>query len=224
MDNTEKTPSKNTELDKLSPEAPEENPKVDAGEPLSPDELREQLTAKTKEAEEFLDKYLRLAAEFDNYKRLASRDQRDHLRFANEGLLKELLVVIDNLERAIRSGSENPTGEALVQGVELTLKQATEILGKFGVRQINSVGEAFDPTRHQAVAQVESDRVPSNTVVEEYQRGYYLHDRVLRAATVTVATSTTSTRSQGEGADPQGGQAQEDRTASSQAPLGENQP
>lgn len=202
MENTDKTPSKINELDTLAPEAPEENPHVEAGEPLSPDELREQLTAKTKEAEELLDKYVRLAAEFDNYKRLASRDQRDYLRFANEGLLKEVLVVIDNLERAVRSGSENPGGEALIQGVELTLKQATEILGKFGVRQINSVGEAFDPTCHQAVAQVESDQVPSNSVVEEYQRGYYLHDRVLRPATVTVATSTTSTRGQGDGTDP----------------------
>lgn len=133
------------------------------------------------------DKYLRLAAEFDNYKRLSQREQRDYARFVNEGLLKELLPIIDNLERAVRSSKENQGRDGLIQGVELILKQFAETLAKCGVRPIASVGQAFDPSCHQAVARVESNTVPAGSVVEEFQRGYYLHDRILRPAMVTVS-------------------------------------
>ena len=150
-------------------------------------ELEEKLSEKTKEAEEHKEKLLRLAAEFENYKRLALRDQREHVRFANERLIKELLPVLDNLERAIQSCKASSEGAALLQGVELTLKQALETLGKFEVQQMNTVGKPFDPAFHQAVAQVESDQVPENCVVQEFQRGYFLDDRVLRAAMVSVS-------------------------------------
>jgi molecular chaperone GrpE len=153
-------------------------------------ELRQALSSKTAECQALQDKYLRLAAEFENYKRVTQREQREQIRFGNEQILRELLPVIDNLERAIRSAKENGGGEALVQGVELTLKQLTEALAKFGVRPIASVGEPFDPTCHQAVAQVESAAVAANTVVEEFQKGYLLHDRLLRAAMVSVSTGT----------------------------------
>jgi molecular chaperone GrpE len=153
-------------------------------------ELRQALSSKTAECQALQDKYLRLAAEFENYKRVTQREQREQIRFGNEQLLRELLPVIDNLERAIRSAKENGGGDALVQGVELTLKQLTEALAKFGVRPIASVGEPFDPTCHQAVAQVESAAVAANTVVEEFQKGYLLHDRLLRAAMVSVSTGT----------------------------------
>jgi len=135
------------------------------------------------------DKYLRLAAEFDNYKRLSLREQRDSARFANEGLLKELLPILDNLERAVRSSKEKQRRDGLIQGVELTLKQFMETLAKFGVRPIASVGQAFDPSRHEAVARVESNTVPAGSVVDEFQRGYYLHDRILRPAMVTVSAA-----------------------------------
>ncbi len=135
------------------------------------------------------DKYLRLAAEFDNYKRLSLREQRDSARFANEGLLKELLPILDNLERAVRSSKDKHRRDGLIQGVELTLKQFMETLAKFGVRPIASVGQAFDPSRHEAVARVESNTVPAGSVVDEFQRGYYLHDRILRPAMVTVSAN-----------------------------------
>jgi len=133
------------------------------------------------------DKYLRLAAEFDNYKRLTQREQRDQIRFGNESLLKELLPVVDNLERAIKAAKEAGGSDVLIQGVDLTLKQLTGVLGKFGVQTIPAVGERFDPTGHQAVASVPSDRVPDQHVIEEFQRGYKLHDRILRPAMVTVS-------------------------------------
>jgi molecular chaperone GrpE len=151
-----------------------------------------QLAAKEDELKALNDKYLRLAAEFDNYKRLAQRDQRDQIRFGNEQLLKELLPVVDNLERAIKAAKDSKGSDGLVQGVDLTLKQLNGALGKFGVQTIPTVGEAFDPSGHQAVATVPSDQVPEKHVVEEFQRGYRLHDRILRPAMVTVSKGTGS--------------------------------
>ena len=161
----------------------------------SPSELlvaQQALTAKAEELQALNDKYLRLAAEFDNYKRLAQRDQRDQIRFGNEQLLKELLPVVDNLERAIKASKEDGSSEVLIQGVELTLKQLSGALSKFGVQAIPTVGEPFDPSGHQAVASVPSEQVPSQHVVEEFQRGYRLHDRILRAAMVTVSAGSAS--------------------------------
>ena len=138
------------------------------------------------------DKYLRLAAEFDNYKRLAQRDQRDQIRFGNEQLLKELLPVVDNLERAIKAAKDVKSADGLVQGVDLTLKQLQGVLGKFGVQSIPTMGQPFDPSGHQAVASVPSTQVPDMHVVEECQRGYRLHDRILRPAMVTVSSGAGS--------------------------------
>jgi molecular chaperone GrpE len=160
---------------------PEESKESDAPENCGTD-------AKSDELQALQDKHLRLAAEFENYKRLAQRDQREYSRFANEQLLKELLPVVDNLERAIQSAKVSRDNDTVIQGVQLTLKQFLETLGKFGVRQISSVGQPFDPSRHQAVTRIESKDVPENTVVEEYQKGYLLHERVLRPAMVAVAT------------------------------------
>ena len=145
------------------------------------------LIAKIDEVKTLNDKYLRLAAEFDNYKRRAQRDQSDGIRFANEKIFKDLLPIIDNLERAIQCGSDQTSNEGLLEGVELTYKQFLETLSKFGVRQLSSVGELFDPAMHQAVAQVDSDTAKPNTVVEEFQKGYFLHERILRPTMVTVA-------------------------------------
>ena len=151
-----------------------------------------QLAAKEEELKALNDKYLRLAAEFDNYKRLTQRDQRDQIRFGNEQLLKELLPVVDNLERAIKAARDSKGSDGLVQGVDLTLKQLNGALGRFGVQPIPTVGEAFDPSGHQAVATVPSDQVPEKHIVEEFQRGYRLHDRILRPAMVTVSKGTGS--------------------------------
>ena len=151
-------------------------------------ELQLALTEKTEEFTELNDKYLRLAAEFDNYKRLAQRDQRDQIRFGNEQLLKELLPVVDNLERAIKSSREGGSSDVLIQGVDLTLKQLTGALTRFHVVPVETVGQPFDPATHQAVTSVASETVPEQHVVDEFQRGYLLHDRILRAAMVSVST------------------------------------
>jgi molecular chaperone GrpE len=168
--------------------------------PEAKDEAGEQASeesAKNDELQALQDKHLRLAAEFENYKRLAQRDQREYSRFANEQILKELLPVLDNLERAIKSAKASRNTEALIHGVELTLKQFMEVLSKFGVRPISSVGQPFDPSRHEAVTRIENRDVPENTVVEEYHKGYLLHERVLRPAMVAVATGETANGSTG---------------------------
>lgn len=154
--------------------------------------IRRELDAKSEEAKALQDKYLRLAAEFENYKRRAQRDQSDVARFANDKLLKDLLPTIDNLERAIQCGHDTPNSGGLMQGVELTYKQFLDTLTKLGVSQITSIGEPFDPSKHQAVAQVESPTAPENTVVEEFQKGYFLHERILRPAMVTVASANAN--------------------------------
>ena len=152
------------------------------------EELQQALAEKSEETKNLNDKYLRLAAEFDNYKRLIQRDQRDQIRFGNEQLLKELLPVVDNLERAIKSSREGAGSDVLIQGVDLTLKQLTGALTRFYVKPVETVGQPFDPATHQAVISVASEKVPERHVVDEFQRGYLLHDRILRAAMVSVST------------------------------------
>jgi molecular chaperone GrpE len=151
-------------------------------------ELQQALVAKAEEVKSLNDKYLRLAAEFDNYKRLIQRDLRDQIRFGNEPLLKELLPVVDNLERAIKSSREGGNSDVLIQGVELTLKQLTGALARFHVIPVETVGRPFNPATHQAVTSVASKDVPNQHVVDELQRGYLLHDRILRAAMVSVSS------------------------------------
>jgi molecular chaperone GrpE len=161
----------------------EESSVADAGS-----SVQDELTRKTEECKAINDKYLRLAAEFENYKRLTQRDQREQIRFGNEQLLKELLPVVDNMERAIKAARTNGSDSALVQGVELTLKQLSGILAKFGVQAIETAGQDFDPSAHQAVSYGPSNDVPANKVLDEFQKGYRLHDRILRAAMVSVSS------------------------------------
>lgn len=163
---------------------------------------QDQLLDKTDEIDAVNDKYLRLAAEFENYKRRVQRDQSDTIRFANEKLLRDMLPTLDNLERAIQSGRNQDNVDGILEGIDLTYKHFLETLQKIGVTQVSSVGEIFDPAKHQAVGQVESSSVPENAIIEEYQKGYFLHDRILRPAMVTVAKAIPAT---GEATQPQEG-------------------
>ena len=136
------------------------------------------------------DRYLRLAAEFENYKKRVQKDQAEYTKYANERVLKDLLPVLDNLQRALQHAQQSGGSNGLLQGVELTCKQYLETLSRFGVKPIPSVGLPFDPAVHQAVATVASEEQEPNMIVEEHEKGYYLHDRVLRPAMVTVVAAT----------------------------------
>lgn len=160
-------------------------------EPTSPEQevrsLRAELEQKTGEIKTAQDKQLRAYAEMDNYKKRMARDQMEQLRYANEKLLKELLPVLDNLERALTHIKNSPERSPWAEGVELTFRQCLDVLKKFGVTPIPSVGEPFDPNRHQAVTYLDTHEHPEDHVAEELQKGYLYHERVLRPSMVAVA-------------------------------------
>lgn len=170
---------------KTSPEpSPELSPE------LSEDDLAAKLEASEKEAREHYDRLLRVSAEFENYKKRSSREMQDLAKFATEKLLKELLSVVDNLERAVASAEHDADQpDPVLQGVHLTLNEMLKLLERYHVKPIDSLGEPFDPTFHQAMMQEEVADQPANIVVREMQKGYMLHDRLLRPALVAVSKS-----------------------------------
>ncbi len=146
----------------------------------APDEVA-RLRAALQAAE---DRYLRLRADFDNYRKRNDREREELLRYALAEPLRTLLPVVDNLERAMvaQGGLED-----LRKGVEMIARQLGETLRRFGLAEVAAVGERFDPRMHEAVMSEESEAVAAPTVVAELQRGYWLHDRLLRPAMVRVA-------------------------------------
>ncbi len=157
------------------------------------EEILRQLEEKTLEAQENYERMLRLAAELDNFKKRQEKERAELVQYANESLLKELLPVVDNLERALEHGREQEAPAALVEGVEIVLKGFLQALGKCGVSPIKSLGEKFDPTYHNAVMQQEDPEVEDQTVIQELQKGYWMHNRLLRPAMVVVARNPQPT-------------------------------
>jgi molecular chaperone GrpE len=152
------------------------------------DELKSKLEEKEREAKENYDRFLRNAAELENYKKRSARQMDEFRKYANESLIMELLTVVDNLERAIQSSHDDENSNAgVVAGVQMTLNEILKILDKFGVKPIDSLEQIFDPAFHQAVMQAEASDFPAKTVIEELQKGYLIHDRLLRPAMVVVS-------------------------------------
>ncbi len=138
------------------------------------------------------DKYLRLQAEFENYKKRVLREQAEQLKFAHLPLLRDLTAVMDNLERALQHGQgDNVDLAAVVAGVDLVAKQMAETFERFGMARLKAASQPFDPSRHQAVSVVETNTVPENQVIEEFRPGYLLHDRVVRPAMVSVSKKSS---------------------------------
>jgi molecular chaperone GrpE len=153
------------------------------------DTLAEENEKHKKEIAGLNDKYLRLYAEFENYKRVVAKEKEELIKYSNEDLLKNLLPVIDHLELAIHH-SENDkdnSASALIEGVEMTLKELRNTLEKSGLVGIEALGKPFDPFVHHAMSQVETEESEENTVVMELRKGYMLKDRVLRPAYVGVS-------------------------------------
>ena len=158
--------------------------------PTDIEELQNLLAQKTQEAEENYDRYLRLAAELDNLKKRQERELTEVRQFANDKLLKELVPVLDNLERALEHGRQSAAPEALMNGLDLVSQDFLKVLGRFGVTPINCVGERFDPAYHHAVMEEEAAEMEDQTVLKELQKGYLLQNRLLRPAMVVVARNT----------------------------------
>jgi len=163
--------------------------KDDTFKPVDPlKEMEEKVETLEKEAADNHDRLLRMAAEFDNYKKRATREMNDFRKFANENFAKALLPVVDSMDLAIESScNDKHVNNSMVEGVNMTLKEILKIFEQFGVKRFESIGNTFDPNLHQAVMQEETDKFPENTVSKELQKGFMIHDRLLRPAMVVVS-------------------------------------
>ena len=198
----------NLHPDSVTPPPPASTP--DAGNPppeppTAPPGPEEALAAKTEEVKRLQDRLLRLQAEYENFKKRAAREKVEFLKFANESLLLEFLPVLDNLDRALASARAEASFASLVSGVELIVRLFRSTMEKCGVKPMEAAGQPFDPSLHQAVAQVKSSDGSENQVVDEIQKGYFLEGRVLRAAMVRVSRAGS--------AEPGGGPTREDGQA-----------
>ena len=155
--------------------------------------LQQQLSAAEAAAQEEKDRALRIVAEMENLRRRAAQDVEKAHKFALEKFTGELLPVIDSLERALElADRDNETLKPMMEGVELTLRAMLTTVGKFGVEQVNPMGDAFDPNRHQAISMVENGNVAPNSVIAVMQKGYELNGRVIRPAMVMVARAPSA--------------------------------
>lgn len=162
-----------------------------SGDPDTPgsDAQDERIAALEQELAEAKDRTLRVAADLENFRKRALKDREEAHHFGHQNLIKDLLPSVDNLERAVdharKGGEESASG--LLEGVELVLRELHSVLAKHGVTLIEALGQPFDPALHEAMAQVSDGSQPPGTVVEVFQRGYQLRDRLLRPARVVVS-------------------------------------
>ena len=164
----------------------EEPAKKEEAKELSPlEQLEEQIRLKDEEILKQKDTFLREKAELENFKKRLTKEKEDFVQFANERLLKELLQIEDNLERAM--AAPNTTLESLKEGVEMIQKQFKDFLKNQKVEAIEALGKPFDPNLHEVLNQQESEEHEENTVIEEYSKGFTLNGRILRSAKVVIS-------------------------------------
>jgi len=162
----------------IAPELPEATPE-------------EKLAAVTAERDEMKDRMLRIAAEFENWKRRARKEQTDAVAEARERVLKDMLEVVDNLERAVgaqTAGNGSPDGASVLKGVDLVLRVLKQKLERYEVRAFEATGQPFDPRLHEAISRVAHPEIPSGSVAAELQKGYRVGERLLRPAMVSVSS------------------------------------
>ncbi len=184
------------QIEQESNQAESQNPEPEDGEstvePTSGEQVlsaEQQIAILSNQIEKAKDEYLRLAAEFDNYKKRTSRDFSNLVKTANEGLIVELLDVLDNFERAFSSRNENLDVDTYHKGIEMLHGKLLDTLSKEGLQRFESVGHKFDPRFHEAVMQVDNSEAEPDTIAIEIQPGYTLNDKVIRHARVGVVRS-----------------------------------
>jgi len=159
--------------------------------PATPEErvtqLETILAAKDSECRENWDRFLRERADLENYRKRANREKEELLNYGTKSLIEEILPVVDNLERALAHADDGSS--AVVEGIRMTHSMLVSALKKFGVTPLETAGAQFDPAFHQAMTQIPTDQQPPNTVIDEFQKGYMLKDRLLRPAMVSVSTA-----------------------------------
>ncbi|MDJ0764728.1 MAG: nucleotide exchange factor GrpE [Myxococcota bacterium] len=183
------------EVQPARPDEVEENPatstsEADPSENDAQEAENEQLTALQKQVDDTHDKLLRTAAELDNVRKRARRDIEEAKIAGRVELLREILPVIDSIDLALQAADPDGSAAAIIDGMEMVRKQFLSATERFGLEQIKSAGQAFDPNFHEAVAQVTSDEFEAGRIVQEMRTGYMLGDRLLRAAMVVVSKGT----------------------------------
>jgi molecular chaperone GrpE len=156
--------------------------------------------AKLKEFDDQNEQFLRLQAEFENFRRRNLKEKHESLKFGHQNLVKDLLSAVDNLERALEHGAQNDGSEdgspldikGVLDGVQLVHREILGALAKHGVKEIEARGQIFDPADHEAMGQLPSAEMPVNTILEVLQKGYVIHDRMVRPARVIVSRSATA--------------------------------
>ncbi len=172
-----------------------------AGEPLvvlepttvSPEQLAE-LKARAARADENWDRLLRTTADFENFKKRATREKQEAVKYANEGLLQKLLPVLDSFDMALAAAQTAGTGanQSLQAGISLVRQQLGAVLAEAGLEEMNAIGTPFDPNLHEALSQQETQDVPEGHVVQQTRKGYRLRDQLLRPVSVVVAKKSTA--------------------------------
>ncbi len=171
---------KETLEEEVTEEIQEETSEEVVEETLDPEKLAADLA-------ELNQRFLRTAADFENYKRRTAQEKDDLLKYSNAKLMGELLPVMDNFQLALKSPAESLEAQNVVKGVEMIYRQMVQVLEQAGLTKIEAVGQPFDPNRHEAIMQVDDDSVPEDTVVEELRAGYMLKERVIRPSMVKVS-------------------------------------
>lgn len=182
-------------VERREAEAADESAEADNAEV---DALRADLETKTAELGAMKDQLLRLGADFENLRKRAAREADEARKFGVERFARDVLPVVDNLERALQHAKG---GDPVVDGVKMVAKQFVDILGQFGIKAIDAQGKPFDPEKHEALSQIPAPGVAAGTVVAEMQRGYMIHDRLLRAAQVAIAAIADEEPAAEEGAE-----------------------
>jgi len=149
--------------------------------------FEQKLTEAQAESARLLDQLRRMAADFDNFRKRARRDEADATKRGREGLLKDILPVFDNLERAVQHADGAQDVKAVSDGLRMVLKQFVDTLDRSGIKRVATVGQAFDPTRHEAIQHLPSAQYPAGVVMAEVQPGYAMGDYLARAALVVVS-------------------------------------
>jgi len=155
----------------------------------SREEIVEELEKTKKEAAENYDKYLRTSAEFENYKRRAIKERADAINYGNERLIKDILPIVDGLERALDHAYNSEDCDAFMEGLRLIYDKLLVSLEKHGVERIDTAGKDFDPNFHEAMFLVETEEYENNKIVEELEKGYLLNGRLLRPVKATISKS-----------------------------------
>lgn len=189
--------------DKEKPDSGTEDIQIDEGKgpelaeepsPKVPEDMSTLFKKKEEEARANYDRMLRVAAEFENYKKRAERERSESVKYANEPFMKALLPVLDNLERALEHAKKDKTDpQALIGGIEMVLKEFNSAMDRFGVKPIDASGKKFDPQHHEAVMVETNNELEDNTIITQLQKGYSFEDRLLRPAMVIVSKRSSGT-------------------------------